>query len=267
MSYFKKEGIKIHYEIFGDGKPFVFLHGLGGDLNQPVTHFKKRKDIKLITIELRGNGETSTGKIEDLSFDKMAEDVKDICDYLNLKSIYIGGISMGAAVSMNFAIKYGYLLKSLILIRIAWLDRPMENLICNLYDQVAENIILENGKEIFKKSEEYRKVLTEAPATADAFTNYFDNPVSKKTFEKFVKLPKSKPIESLNILKEISVTTLIIATKQDPLHPFDYGKICSDLIPNSEFYEAVSKSKDREYHIKQVKNRIDKFITDVESSS
>ena len=89
----------------------------------------------------------------------------------------------------------------------------------------------------------------------------------KKTFEKFVKLPKSKPIESLNILKEISVTTLIIATKQDPLHPFDYGKICSDLIPNSEFYEAVSKSKDREYHIKQVKNRIDKFITDVESSS
>ena len=264
MPYFEKEGIKIHYEIYGEGKPFIFLHGLGGDLNQPVEHFKKRKDIKLITIELRGNGETPTGNIDDLTFDKMSEDVKDICEHLNLNSIYICGISMGAAVSMNFATKYSSILKGLILIRIAWLDRPMDKLICNLYDQVAKNINLKNGKEILKKSDEYKKVSIEAPATADSFTNYFDNPVSKKTFEKFIILPKSKPIESLNILKEISVPTLIIATKQDPLHPFDYGRICSNKISDSEFYEAVSKSKDREYHIKEVKKQIDSFISEVE---
>lgn len=267
MPYFEKEGIKIHYEIYGEGEPFIFLHGLGGDLNQPVEHFKKRKDIKLITIELRGNGETPTGNIEDLTFDKMAEDVKDICDYLELSSIYIGGISMGAAVSMDFATKYNSILKGLILIRIAWLDRPMDKLICNLYDQVAKNINLENGKEIFKESEEYRKVLIEAPATADSFTNYFDNPISKKTFEKFIILPKSKPIESLNILKEINVPTLIIATRQDPLHPYEYGVTFREMIPNSKFFEAVSKSKDREYHIKEVKNQIDKFISEVENKS
>ena len=57
----------------------------------------------------------------------------------------------------------------------------MDKLICNLYDQVAKNINLKNGKEILKSSDEYKKVSIEAPATADSFTNYFDNPVSKKT--------------------------------------------------------------------------------------
>jgi len=266
MPFLNRSGIKIHYEIFGRGTPFIFLHGLGGDLSQPIEHFKAKDGIKLVLIELRGNGETPLGNAKDLSFDCMAEDVKAVCDHLNFESFYIGGISMGAAVSMNFALKYQRFIKGLILIRIAWLDGPMKKNICALYKRVAEYINIPGGREIFRECDEYKRLLKEAPATAVSFAGYFDNPVSKKTYEKFEILPESRPIDSLDLLKKIEIPTLIIATKMDPLHPYEYGTICTEKIPHSGFFEAVSKSVDREYHTEQVKNEIDRFICSVEKT-
>lgn len=260
MPYFKHKGIDFHYEIQGNGNPFIFLHGLGGDAMQPKGYFEIQKGIQLITMDLRGHGETPLGDPDQLNFDTLAKDVEALCRHLNIDSCYLGGISMGAAVSMNLALRYPQLVKKLILIRPAWLDKPMEEPIRRLFDHVARYLNFQGGKEIFKNQVEYINLQKEAPAAACSFIKYFDDSVSISTSIKFEIMPACRPISSLNELKKLRMPVLILVTQQDPVHPLCYGVACREMIPHADFKEIISKSIDADEHVQQVKKSISQFL-------
>lgn len=260
MAHFTHGGINFHYEVQGEGIPFIFLHGLGGDAMQPIGYFQKQEGIQLITMDLRGHGETPLGDSEQLNFDILGDDVEALCCHLNIDSCYIGGISMGAAVSMNFALRYPHIVKKLILIRIAWLDKPMQEQIRNLFICAAVYLNMPAGKEIFKNQEEYINLQKEAPAAASSFVKYFDDPVSISTAIKFEILPGLQPIFSLDELKNFTMPVLILATHHDPVHPYHYGITCSKMVFHSKFREIISKSVDADKHVQQVKESITQFL-------
>lgn len=260
MPYFTHEEIDFHYEIKGEGMPFIFLHGLGGDVTQPMGHFEMQKGIQLITMDLRGHGETPLGDIEQLNFDTLAKDVEALCNHLKIDFYYLGGISMGAAISMNLALKYPQLVKKLIIIRPAWLDKPMEEPIRRLFNLTAQYLNFSDGKENFKTQEEFIKLQKDAPAAANSFIKYFDDQVSISTAEKFGIMPSCKPISSINELNNLKMPVLILATQQDPVHPFNYGVVCSEMIPQADFKEVLPKSIDANEHVQQVRKSISQFL-------
>jgi pimeloyl-ACP methyl ester carboxylesterase len=260
MPYFTHEGIDFHYEIQGDGMPFIFLHGLGGDATQPTGHFQRMEDIRLITMDLRGHGKTTMGNPKQLSFDTFAKDVEALCHHLNIDSCYLGGISMGAAVSMNFALRNPQLVKKLILIRVAWLDKPMEEPIRGLFSLAAQYLNLPGGKEMFKNSVEYLNLYKEAPAAASSFVKYFEDEVSVCTAVKFGVMPMLQPVAYLKELEKLKMPVLILATQQDPVHPFSYGLACKEIIPQADFKEVIPKSVDADKHVQQVKKSITQFL-------
>ena len=45
MATFERDGIVFHYLDVGQGTPFVFQHGLGGDKGQPAGLFRPPKGI------------------------------------------------------------------------------------------------------------------------------------------------------------------------------------------------------------------------------
>ena len=55
---FDRDGLSFHYRDEGDGLPFVFQHGLGGDLSQPFGVYRPAAGVRLIGFDFRGHGET-----------------------------------------------------------------------------------------------------------------------------------------------------------------------------------------------------------------
>jgi pimeloyl-ACP methyl ester carboxylesterase len=58
MPDFERDGLAFHYLDEGDpsGRPFVFQHGLGGDVSQPASVFSPPPGIRLLSLDCRGHG-------------------------------------------------------------------------------------------------------------------------------------------------------------------------------------------------------------------
>lgn len=103
----EKEDVHLFYEVIGEGKPIVFLHGNGEDhqyfLHQ-IPYFTKQKR-KVILIDMRGHGASTFGN-QTLCFALFAQDLKDLLDHLKLQPVDLVGFSDGANTAMIFAIHY-----------------------------------------------------------------------------------------------------------------------------------------------------------------
>src|SRR5947209_7539475 len=144
MSFFTHDGLSFHYREVGDGVPFVFQHGLGGDVNQPFGLFAPPSGVRLLAFDCRAHGETRPlGDPEKLSLASFAEDLHAFLDHLGIERAVVGGISMGAAVALNFALRFPERLLGLVLSRPAWLDGPMPGNVA-IYGEIA-GLIREHG--------------------------------------------------------------------------------------------------------------------------
>ena len=102
--YVKSNGLKIHYYRTGGDKPkVIFNHGAGDD-GLCWTHVVKEleNDYDVIMIDARGHGKTSSGK-GDYSTAQRVADLAGVIQALGLDRPVVGGHSMGADTSMNFA--------------------------------------------------------------------------------------------------------------------------------------------------------------------
>ena len=120
MSNFVSEGISIAYEIYGDGKPVVLVHGFAsnGKVNWLDTGWVDTlvdAGYQAITIDNRGHGESE--KLYDpeyYSARDMARDVANLVDYLGCGPANLVGYSMGARISAFTAIDAAEKVKSVV---------------------------------------------------------------------------------------------------------------------------------------------------------
>lgn len=115
--YAPVNGIKIYYEVYGEGKPIILLHGafmtLEGNWAQLIPELSKTR--KVIAIEFQGHGHTQFSDRK-LSDSALASDVKGVMDFLKIDSADVAGYSMGGSVAYQFAIENPNRLRSLVII-------------------------------------------------------------------------------------------------------------------------------------------------------
>src|ERR687898_3628188 len=168
MPILECDGLAFHYLDEGapSGRPFVFQHGLGGDASQPAGIFPPPSGVRLLSLDCRGHGGTlPLGPADKLSFSSFADDVAALMDHLGLQRAVVGGISMGAGVALNLALRYPQRVVGLVLSRPAWLDSPRpENL--KAYPMIAR-LLREHGAKLgrihFEGTEEYAELERAAP--------------------------------------------------------------------------------------------------------
>ena len=113
-SFYNHDGVKVYYEIYGQGKPLVILHGNGGSI-------KSRSNLipdfaahyKVIAFDSRCHGKTDCPKGY-LTYEQMASDVNAVLDHLKIDSTYIWGHSDGGIVGLLMAIHYPKKVKKLL---------------------------------------------------------------------------------------------------------------------------------------------------------
>lgn len=260
MAKFVCNGLAFHYEVIGEGEPFVFLHGLGGDINQPINTFKPIPGVQLIVFDQRAHGKTGIMNWDTMDFNQLADDLFELTQFLGIEKFYLAGISMGAAVATNFAIRYQDHLKGLILIRIAWLAQPMSDRVRQWFETTASYLAQRNGLTSFEEDDVYLLMKQDYPEATNSFLRLFQDRVAKKYPQKFIIMPRLQPLERMEDLELIKVPTLIVSNKQDPVHPFEYGAAYEKYIPNVTSVEITSKVIDESKHLEELNNHIKTFL-------
>lgn len=118
--------MKLHYRELGSGKPLMILHGLFGFSDNWQSHAKKLAEYyRVILVDLRNHGRSDWS--DEFSYEIMADDIKELCDDLNLSDFILMGHSMGGKVAVNFAQKHEDLLDKLIVVDMGTKSYPMHH--------------------------------------------------------------------------------------------------------------------------------------------
>ncbi|PYJ06149.1 MAG: alpha/beta hydrolase, partial [Verrucomicrobia bacterium] len=162
MPFFSRDGIQFHFRQTGEGVPFFFQHGLGGDVSQPFGLFTPPPGFQLLAFDCRAHGQTSPlGDPQKISFNSFSDDLLALMDHLAIQQAVIGGISMGAGVALNFALRFPERTLGLLLQRPAWLAEGMRKN-ADVYGFIAR-LIREHGAQVglehFRRSEVYKAML------------------------------------------------------------------------------------------------------------
>jgi len=115
--YAPVNGTKIYYEVYGEGKPLVLLHGafMTIDMNWGQLIPELSKTRKVIALEMQGHGHTPYSDRK-LDLATMANDVDKVMDYLKVDSADVTGYSMGGSVAYQLTIQNPKRVKKLVII-------------------------------------------------------------------------------------------------------------------------------------------------------
>jgi len=114
--YSEVNGLEIYYEIYGQGKPLVLIHGGGSTIQ---TNFEKiipllAKNRKVIALELQAHGRTNDRNV-DLTFEQDADDVVTLLKNLNIDNADFLGFSNGGTTTIHIAVRHPKIVDKIIL--------------------------------------------------------------------------------------------------------------------------------------------------------
>jgi pimeloyl-ACP methyl ester carboxylesterase len=115
--YAPVNGLKVYYEVYGEGKPLVLLHGafmtIETNWGQLIPELSKTR--KVIAVELQGHGHTpfSDRKLDQAT---LASDVEGVMNHLKVDSADVVGYSMGGSIAYKLTIQSPKRVKKLVII-------------------------------------------------------------------------------------------------------------------------------------------------------
>jgi 3-oxoadipate enol-lactonase len=114
--YSTTNGLKIYYEVSGEGLPFVMVHANPFDHNlwmYQIAHFSTY--FKVIAIDIRGYGRSDKPS-KPFTLKDMADDVLGACRDEGVTEAILGGVSVGSGMALLLGLDYPEIFKALILV-------------------------------------------------------------------------------------------------------------------------------------------------------
>jgi pimeloyl-ACP methyl ester carboxylesterase len=119
MPFFENEGVKIHYEIEGNGPDLIMIHGFAAniEINWRLTNWiKTLKDSnRLILIDCRGHGKSDKPTDAAQYGKKMMNDIVKLMDHLSIEKANFFGYSMGGSITFGLLLHEPNRVKSVVL--------------------------------------------------------------------------------------------------------------------------------------------------------
>lgn len=114
--YSEVNGLKMYYEIYGDGQPLVLIHGGGSTIQscfeEVIPLFAQHR--KVVAVELQAHGRTSD-RNDDLSFEQDADDVATLLKNLKITNADFFGFSNGGTTTLQIAIRHPEIVNKIVL--------------------------------------------------------------------------------------------------------------------------------------------------------
>ena len=202
----KIEGLNLNYEVFGEGKEVILLHGWGASLLTFKNLSKCLSDnFKVYAVDLPGFGESEIGV--PLAVEEIADIVNKFCNCLKIEKPILCGHSYGGRVAIIYAAKYN--IEKLILIDSAGIKQKLK---------ISKKIKIKAYK-LLKKCRINVKMGSTDYKNADNV--------------KRIMLVKAVNEDLRKYMKLINVPTLLIYGKNDKVTSIEVAKIINANIKNS----------------------------------
>jgi len=257
-----EDGCSLAYKISGDGAPVLWQHGLGADRKQPAEVFPATPGIKRITLECRGHGESELGDCTRLSIAQFADDAVQLFNHLHIDKLVLGGISLGAAISLRLAATVPSRVKALILARPAWVDHAAPTTM-KPYLSIADLLRMfgpEEGLRRYERSDIRAEVQSISPDNAASLRSFFSRKGEESTIELLSRIPKDGPGLSASDIAMIAVPTAVIANGEEYIHPIRYAEQLRNLIAGSSLQIITSKTLDKGLYLSEFRAAIASFL-------
>jgi pimeloyl-ACP methyl ester carboxylesterase len=113
--YARVNGLRLYYEVHGEGEPLLLLHGGTATGRSWVSHLPAfGEHFRVFTPDSRGHGRTDNPAGE-LGYRLMAEDVAAYIDALGLRKPLVVGYSDGGQIALEMGLRYPGLAGALVL--------------------------------------------------------------------------------------------------------------------------------------------------------
>ncbi len=211
-----KDGVRLAYEIVGDGAEVVFLvHGFGSSRAQnwrDTGWYTTLNDAGycVVAMDCRGHGESDKPHTTPgYGHDEMENDVLAVMDDASLEPCFVMGYSMGGFISIQLAHKFPERVTRLMIggVGESYLDAPQ-----NLRDRVADPKVREQIADAMTAADP----ATITNPTARAFRAFADQPGKDRlALAACMRAPtKNLPRETL---ATIAMPTLVVCGENDDL--------------------------------------------------
>jgi pimeloyl-ACP methyl ester carboxylesterase len=113
------EGLRVYYEIYGQGDPIVVMAGGFGDASSMMqTIGPLSRERQVIAIALEGHGRTALRETP-MSHERNGDDVAAVLKHLNIAKADVAGYSHGGDAAIRMAIQHPERVRNLIVISTA----------------------------------------------------------------------------------------------------------------------------------------------------
>lgn len=263
MPFLEHDGIQFHYEQSGEGRDMVFCHGLTGSLENARELIGGVAGYRQFFWDARGHGRTSpAGPREGFAFDVFARDLAALLDHLQIRDAVVGGISMGAAVSVRFAIRYPDRVRALVLVRPAWLTEPLPEGL-NLFPTAGrymERFGPSEGLSHFERTTAYQNLLHDHPDTALGMREQFLLPDALERKSRIIGIPSDAPIRAWSEVAQVQMPALVFGNAPDYVHPMSYATEWAQRLPRGRFVQVPAKSAGFEPYAASVRAHLTEFL-------
>ncbi len=218
MPFAENNGIRIHYEVEGQGPPLVIQHGFTSSIEtvQLLGYSDSLKDShQVILLDARGHGLSDKPHTpESYGLQPAVNDVVAVLDALNISRAHFFGYSMGGAIGFAMA---------------KFAPERLISLIVGGAHPYQDNL------------ESFRNVDGKDP---DAFVKALEVFLGEQIEPEFVPLVVANDLEALaaaarprpnmeNMLPAMDIPCLLFAGTKDPRHPL--VEVCAGQILNAKF--------------------------------
>jgi pimeloyl-ACP methyl ester carboxylesterase len=205
----------MYYEVYGDGKPLVLIHGGGSTIQ---TSFGKiipglSKTRKIIAVELQAHGRTGDRNTP-ISFEQDADDVAALLKNLNISKADVLGFSNGANTTMQLAIRNPQMVNKIIVASGFYKRNGMQP---GFWDFMKKGTINDMPQTL---KDEFLKVTPDTAKLRNLFVKCSQRMLNFKDWND-------------DVLKSISAPTLILAGDADVATPEHYVQMFR-LIPHAQ---------------------------------
>jgi pimeloyl-ACP methyl ester carboxylesterase len=233
-------GVTLAGEEAGEGAPVVLLHGLTATRRYVVMGSRalERSGHRVVTYDARAHGASTGAEDPDAyDYDDLVEDLRAVMDDRGIDRAVLVGASMGAHTAVRMALDHPERVAGLVIATPAFDPEEDREAGLERWDALSEGLrtggvdgfveaygdphVPEQWKETIDKVLRQRLAAHEHPdAVADALHA----------------VPRSRPFESWDELAEISVPTVVVASRDDadPGHPYAIGEHYAEAIPDAE---------------------------------
>lgn len=228
------QGHRLVYETYGDGpRTFVYVHGLLLDagLNREIAQLLAGRGYHVILPELLGHGRSDRPThAYSYRIELWADQVASLLDHLELDDAVVGGVSLGANVTLQLAQEHPERVRAMIL-EMPVLERG--TLVgAALFLPVI--VGLRYAPSLFTPLSLLARALPKAGHPLDAFVNLLAaNPRELAAVLHGLFVGPSTPMESVR--RNLDIPALVLGHGYDMLHALDDAQALADELPDATF--------------------------------